>query len=485
MTINKIIKFRIILFLLLFMSVCFFFHKAIVPSGKIVYVNNFEKENYFLGKLSPGERVAMGDKKIENIIIANPVYFNLYTPRAFDKAVLKYRYKNICKIPLIETGALVDKNAWRYDLKPVENRLIDQLSLVWNEIREGDEILLVRPETLGGEAGTSYSNIKDFISNPPSFNQVAAYNYNLNLNYFLEDYHPSEFATQDIPALRGAYQFFVYLKNENLDLNFIFYDLNKNKDSDDFDIRLYFNNELIDFKHIEDDGNISDNGEFSRENNFHVYLANLPEGAYKIEVKANNDIITKTIKSAHKKMAFIHKLELFNSGNQDIKLYTDSNLIQATTIFPESLQTVKINENNLDINETYKQFEISTGNQGTSSEILLQKDGLILSGDGVFAFNPFSLINPKIKKADYNLDVNKAGINYIIAKYKTPQKIGEWSMAEVEIDLAQAYRENNKNSFIISAPALKQKDKKKLYFDLIEIELNGRSLRDKINNLWN
>ncbi|MCK5320575.1 hypothetical protein KAJ61_04250 [Candidatus Parcubacteria bacterium] len=485
MTINKIIKFRIILFLLLFASVCFFFYKAIIPSGKIIYTNNFEKENYFLGKLSPNERLATGDKKIENIIIANPVYFNLYTPRTFDKAILKYRYKNTAKTPLIETGVLVDKNAWRYDLQPVENRLIDQLSLVWNQIRDGDEMLLIRPETLGGEYGINYSGIKDFILNPPEFNKIAAYNYNLSFNYILDDYQPSESITQDIPALRGAYQFFVYLKNEDLYLDFIFYDLNKNKDSDDFDIRLYFNDELIDFKRIEDDNNISDNGEVSKENNFQFKLANLPEGAYKIEVKANNDIITKIIKSRHKKMAFIHKIELFNAGKEDIKLYTDSNSIQATTIFPESLQIIKVNENNFDINETYKQFEILTDNYGASSEILLQKDGLILSGDGVFAFSQYSLINPKIKKADYNLDVNKAGIDYIIAKYKSPLKTGEWSVAEVEIDLAQAYRENNKSSFIISAPALKQEYNKELYFDLIEIELSGRGLFDKINDFWN
>jgi len=485
MTINKIIKFRIILFLLLFMSVCFFFYRAIVPSGKIIYTNNFEKENYFLGKLSPSERLIASDKKTENIIIANPVYFNLYTSRTFDKAILKYRYKNTAKISLIETGVLVDKNAWRYDLRPVENRLIDQLSLVWNEIREGDETLLIRPETLGGEESASYSNIKDFISNPPSFDKIAAYNYNLNLNYIINNYQPNEIIAQNIPALRGAYQFFVYLKNEDLNLDFVFYDLNKNKDPDDFDIRLYFNDELIDSKHIEDDSNISDNGKISQESNFQFKLANLPEGTYKIEVKANNDIITKTIKSPHKKMAFIHKLELFNLGKQDIKFYTDSNLIQATTIFPESLQIVKVNKNNLDINETYKQFEILTDNQNTSSEILLQKDGLILSGDGVFAFSPYSLINPKIKKADYNLDVNKAGINYIIAKYKTPEKSGEWSIAEVEVDMAQAYRENGKSSFIISVPTLKQEDNKELYFDLIEIELSGRGLFDKINDFWN
>ena len=485
MTINKIIKFRIILFLLLLASICFFFYMVIVPSGKIVYINDFTKENYFLGKLSPAERLIAGDKKIENIIIANPVYFNLYTPRTFDKAILKYRYKNTAETPLVETGVLVDKNAWRYDLQPVENKLIDQLSLVWNEISDGDEMLLIRPEILGGEAGINYSGIKDFISNPPGFDKIAAYNYNLNLNYFLEDYQPNEVIVQNTPALRGAYQFFVYLKNEDLDLDFIFYDLNKNKDSDDFDIRLYFNDELIDFKHIEDDGNATDNGKASHESSFHFKLANLPEGAYKIEVKANNDIITKTIKSPHKKMAFIHKIELFNAGNQDIKLYTDSNSIQATTIFPESLQVIKINENILDINETYKQFEILTDDNSTSSEILLQKDGLTLSGDGVFAFEPFSLINPKIKKADYNLDVNKLGIDYIIAKYKSPKKTDEWSVAEVEIDLAQAYRENNKNSFIISAPALKQEDKKELYFDLIEIELSGRSLFDKINDFWN
>ena len=105
---------------------------AVVPSGKITYVYDFKKDNYFISKLTPDARVEERQNNKQKII-GDPVYFSLRTPRRFNKAKLTLKYKR-CKqepqcapanLPIIEVGALVDKTVWRYDLEPIENYIME------------------------------------------------------------------------------------------------------------------------------------------------------------------------------------------------------------------------------------------------------------------------------------------------------------------------------------------------------------------------
>ena len=87
--------------------------------GKITYKNNFKIENFFIGKLTPRERVNEPKNGVQSII-GDPVYFNLWTPRKFEKAkvILKYK-RQIANTyndqaaqninPIIELGVLSDK----------------------------------------------------------------------------------------------------------------------------------------------------------------------------------------------------------------------------------------------------------------------------------------------------------------------------------------------------------------------------------------
>ncbi|MCX6796691.1 MAG: hypothetical protein NTW06_04320, partial [Candidatus Falkowbacteria bacterium] len=166
----SIIKFRIILWSLLGLVVLWLLYMGIVPSGKITYDTDFKNDNFFIKKLTPAERV---DEIKRNVppslfqsfgeasqkIIGDPVYFSLRTPRRFNSANIEIKYKNNSELPIIETGVLVDKIVWRYNTKPIENRVIDQLSVKWNMIKSGETIFLQREK--------KYKSVEEFLKNLP------------------------------------------------------------------------------------------------------------------------------------------------------------------------------------------------------------------------------------------------------------------------------------------------------------------------------
>ena len=198
-------------------------------------------------------------------------------------------------------------------------------------------------------------------------------------------------------------------------------------------------------------------------------------------------VITKNIITKQQKLAFINKLWLADGGNSNIVLYTDSREIRAQTVNPGSLQTIEAGGSELVIGETYKQFSVEVGEEPSSeaselSSVVLEKDDVILAGDGVFSFSESGFIDPKFKKVDANLDVNKDGINYVLANYKIPQDDGEWKIAQVEFDLKKAYSENGKYGFLISIPGLRADDGIDDYVEIgeIKIDLTGKSLFENL-----
>ncbi len=233
-----------------------------------------------------------------------------------------------------------------------------------------------------------------------------------------------------------------------------------------------------------DDGNSSDDKKSSELQKLDLTIPNLPEGVYKIELRVNDDIITKKIKTKQKITSFINKINIIKDDKTDIVLYTDSQKLEATTIYPDNLQIIKIANTELKVKESYKQFStILEASMATSGlqEIILEKDGLILSGNGMFSFREDALINPKFKKIDENLDLTDKKVKYILADYRRPENINAWKYSQIEIDLSRAYRENRTYSFIISIPGLKI-DVLDDFVELgkIEIELEGDTLSEII-----
>jgi hypothetical protein len=462
---------------------------GVVPSGNITYFHDFGKDSYFIRKLTPAERVEPIANESQKII-GDPVYFSLRTPRRFNQAKLTLEYRRSkcgdalpcfsTDILIIEAGLLVDKTVWRYDLKPIENKIIDQLALAWDVIKEGSTLLIQRPQA-GTTTEKKYNSIKEFLDNLPPREEIALYNYEIKEDYNIADYSTSSGQMTIAYSLRGPYQFYTYLKDEDLAVNFSLVDLNLNKDSDPVSVLLYYNNELIDTKQLADDGITNDGGRESDVRVFKFTQSNLPEGVYKVELKANDDIITKELTTRQQKLAFINKLWLFEGKGKDFALFTDSSELHAVTANPDSLQTIQTDDQELEIQETYKQYDLIIA--GTSTEIKLSKDDIILSGDGVFSFNRNNLINPSFKKVNSALNLVDKGINYVVAEYKTPSKQNNWLVSSASYDLTRGYRENGQYSFIISIPGLRTDDEIDDYIELgeIKVDLTGKTLLEKLH----
>ncbi|MDO8668028.1 MAG: hypothetical protein Q7K35_02930 [bacterium] len=463
---KTIIIIRIILWLILAATIGYFAYLKIVPSGKISFSHDFNKPSFFIGKLSPAERVEISQAGAE--VKGDPIYFSLRPPRRFEQASVTIKFKNTTDFPILEIGLLNDKISWSYDLKPLQNKIIDRLALAWPVVYGKNGARLIERER-------KYDTVEDFLSNLPASDEIALYNYSLKNNFLLNKYEAQKGKQSINYSFRGSYQFYTYLKNEDLDYVFNFTDLNINRDNDPVDIKVYSPDGLIRAEHIADDLAASS------ERQARIKISDLKEGIYRLSFIANDDIVTKNIESAQSQFSLINKVWLYDNNKKPLVLYTNSHMINAQTINPASLGKIKVGENILDLNETYKQLSSKVANQ--PAKIELAKDDIIISGDGVFSFAEAGLLDPRFKSIDKNLDINQEKINYILTNYKEPLKTEEWQIATAEFDLTKAYREDGKYQFLISIPGLKAEASSSgaIIIKEIKIDLSGTSLKQKFN----
>jgi hypothetical protein len=292
-------KARLLINIILVSVFVYLLWMGLIPFGAINYSYDFNKENSFISPLRPDVRLLERENGTQKII-ADPVYFNLHTPRKMKEAELKITYKSeTANAPIIEAGVMVDSVLWRYDLKPVQNKIIENLCKSWDKTIEGN-LLFCQKEK-------DFNSIDDFLASTTDSDSLVVYNYNLVRDYRINDYLPSdEVITIDYP-LMGAYQFYTYVKNETLDYQFYLLDQNKNRDEDRIDLNIYYNDLLIDTRHLPDDGNLTDNQKESEIRLLELKIPNLPEGVYKIELRVNNDIITNQIKTTQQITSFDKK----------------------------------------------------------------------------------------------------------------------------------------------------------------------------------
>lgn len=478
---KTVVTIRVILWAgLLFVSV-FFLWKGLGLGGEVVYSTDFKDGSGMISKLSPRDRLTESDDRgVE--IIGNPVYFSLQTPRQYSKAFLSYDFKNKGN-PKVETGLLVDGTLWRHKLKPLENSVLNKLIDRWDEIRNNKTILL--------QKNKKYETVESFLSDLPKRRKIALYNYDLDTDYIIDDYKPTSTVQKISTPLRGSYEFYTYIKNESLQFDFDFKDLNMNDDKDPVDLNLYYKDKLISSKHLSDDG-VGENTE--KEGNpgkISLDIPGLPEGVYKIELRVNDDIVTKEIITPQKKLSFAHKIRIFKDWDDVTKIYTDSNKLQSKIIKPGNLQKVLVESSTgtsaqeaLDINETFKQFEKNLDG-GSVYKLSLKKGGITLTGDGCFSLKEKALLNPSFKKV--NGGIFNSEVEYVLAKYEKPVSTDGWTKAATEFDLESAYRGGDKYGFIISVPGMKVDDNNKsgVLIKNVQIKLKGKSLIDKIKDFFN
>lgn len=465
-------RLRLLLFTALSVAVIFFVYKTIVPFGSITYKTKACDNSFFIQKLTPKDRVS-GD--CQDIIIGDPVYFNLHTPRTFNKATMQISYRTSGLNNLVEIGVLADTQK-HYRLQPLHNSILDNLD--WSAIEDNGVYLLQRQK--------QYASIDEFLKNAPNKSEILTYFYELPQNTTPPvSLHNDPGESIIDKQLRGTYQFYTYTYNGKLELTFAFNDLNINKDPDDIIINIYDSTgKVINHKELKDDRGGEETRTLLDVGSLNLDTQNLKGGFYKVEVATDDDIITHSITHHQPVISFISRLWIMpaNNGQQAATLYTDASQISISTLNPKSLQDVKINKDTLLVNETYRQFFATT--QQDVNKIELARSDVILAGNGVFSFQQSNLYNPNYNKLSRNTDLEN--INYIITTYK-PVEPGEWHTKTVNFNLKDSFRQDGSYGFIISVPGLISDDDINDYVQLgeIDIELTGRSLLEKIKDMIN
>jgi len=418
-------------------------------------------------------------------LIGDPVYFSLFTPRPFNSAVVTIVYRDhlSSSTPLVELGLLRDKVTRRYELKPLDNKILDTLMAAGGWRREGETIFWqangAYADLNAFQADLDAGQLKDCSSGPNAC--LAVYNYALTFPYNL----PKETTVSPLELkqpLRGAEDFYVYVSNNQLRLDFNFVDLNQDKAPDPITVNLYRGGELVNSQFLPDDNPRPASG-ISENKTLSLKETNLSPGVYKVEVKITDDVVIKNLKSSVGKLAFINKVWPV-STNGDLKLFTDANYLQAKAFTPASLQTLFFAGQDFSLSVPYEQFTFTSASPAPVKEIKLTKDDVILENNGVFSWSAISLFDPTLKKVDSHFVLTPA-IKYIVAAYQPPSENEGWQTAQTEFDLVGAYRENGRYGFLISIPGLRAEDGTGDYLEIkeIKVELTGRTLWQKIKAL--
>jgi len=210
---------------------------------------------------------------------------------------------------------------------------------------------------------------------------------------------------------------------------------------------------------------------------------NLPAGLYRLEIISDNQVEISQINSPSDKMSFINKLSLSGLSTPP-PLFTDIDNLHLKTVNAESLGPVYFAGQENAFDQVYTQF-IFSENQSRFKKIVLPAGGIDLEGSGVFSWSPAAIINPGLTKLDRYFNPSSSQINYILAAYKQPEEKNGLMRASASFDLKGLLRNNGKYDFLISIPGLDGKQGDERYLDIrsIKIELEGKSLWQKILSL--
>ena len=449
---DKIFKFAI--FLIPIIIIIYVLYMNIAPFGQnISLFHEPEEEQKFLGPLT---RVTNSTIEGTNhLVLANGlVYFDEKIQGGTDKVNVKIKFYN--QFPeesqVLKLGAK-DREDWHYIYKTLYNPLLDSLNM--NLIKEGSLRLYQKEK--------KFTRISDFLNNLP-LNSIIATDQNLEQKInLISNYKPSTFVIDY--ALRGTHNFYVYVKGD-LKVDVIKRDINWYENEEILNINLYsLDNTLISSSIVNDDGIIkADKKASTKDQSGSLFVNNLQEGVYRLELNNNGDMIIKKITINQNKIVtnslFLADSEIYNLKVVPRMIYTKSNRNSELTFktwHAEGFQNVKINNKIINISKRAEDINFELKPNNDFYEITTEKNDLIISSINYFSFTKDSYFEPfKYKVVSIKNDAEwlKKNVNYIYTDYTTPIREGNWIIGEATFNINETYIKGNKLNFLINAPHL-------------------------------
>ncbi len=473
---------------LLLIFVLTLLYLKIVPSGQINYSRTWPRGlasgKGFIYNFKPGERMDITDPSLLKMI-GDPLYFSLSTPRAFSTAKVTITYQDslASSTPIIELGVLKDPVTGSYELKPVENKIIDQIASLWLKVpaleNNNSQILLL-------QKNDSYPNLESFLEDLNSRNLrdcpngpescLAIYNYN-----FVSNYQPNEpvaisIYTFDHPV-RGAHQLYLYLPAGQHVLSLSAVDLNLDTEPDPIIVKLSQDGREVASHTLLDDREEL-NGIVSHQLNIEVPVFS-QGNLFKLDLRASDDIVISSLTFPTDRFVFINRIWPV-SGKENFQVFTDASHLQIKTFNPASLGTISYGGNEHEIDQTYKQINLFSDQ--AVSEIIIPQDDIIIETNGVFSLTKQGIFNPTIPKIDRFFKLSSE-VKYVLANYQRPSNYDNVKQSSAELTLADADRQDGKYTFLISVPGLGADTPDSfLEINKITVELRGVNIWQKIKS---
>ncbi len=447
--------------------------KNLVLDGKLTIESDLTEKQAMISVLYPEHRT---ERQNDYFIINNePIYFNVRSPIKFDKAEVEIEFKNNDQ-EIINLGIKTLEEGWDFKNYTLYNETLNEID--WPQISDDLNTLYQRQK--------NFNNLNDFLKVSNTIEGVSAYDFDLGENFLIPNYAPNHQEIKIEKCLRGEHKFYTYLKNEALDFDFKIQDINRTDGEDPLIISVYNPyDKKIYSKIISDDGLIEKTDPASLPRYLSIYIPDLEEGVYKIELQANDDIFIRQINTKQQKIVFIDRLYLcdsaeYSDGFIDLQLkpsqiYTNGRLISFYTAHTAGLQTISLDNRQIYISQKHQWFRIKS--QPQLSQIYIPKNDLKISTRGIFALEKDQYFNPEIiDLRDYS-DITE--VDYIIARYQEPQTTeNNWLKNKVVFDLQNAKIENNNLKFMLSSPNLNI-DGQKIDINKIKVSLTKNQPRNK------
>jgi hypothetical protein len=414
-----------------------------VPSGTFVVKHAVGERPPFIDALQPHARV-----RPPGTIVGDPVTFFVHPQRPFDTVETEVWFKDD-GAPIVELGGLSDAQAQAYDLKPLENKLIDDSK--WSRLDDGGIVLLQRHKT--------YASIGDFLSNPPPRSQIATSHYSLARPFRIPGYVASTGVRTTEASWRGSEALKTYVKNETLAFSFAYQDMNRVDGEDPVSIVVTDENGTpVAEARADDDGDVSSDGRASALKRIEVNVPNLPEGVYKVELRVDSDIFFRSYATSEQKVAFLNGIFLadevgYHEPARAATFFTEGKHLTFSTTHAAGVQEVQVGSHAVAVNEPYAKVSYDVPENGVV-QVTAPKGDLLVEGNGHFAFSPAEYFDPDPVSLDWNADLDRLGVNDVIADYVSPKQVDGWTVADVSFDTRLLVEDQGAWKFAFSVPGV-------------------------------
>ena len=447
----------------------------------------------FVHGFRPAARVGSIQEDIDGAkyyeLTGDPVYLSVTPPGNYESIDVDV-WLDANDQPLVEFGATVNADAGQIDLKPMTNSVIDDLD--WMEVSEGDLHLLQRSK--------DYESIDALLNDPPPLAQIATYNYDLPEDENMpRAWTGGPGARMANASLRGFHEYTTVTDGRGLSISAEYMDMNRNPGADPVAIRVWQDGDLVAEVEAEDDGVERDTNVSLGRETISLDAPGLQEGLVKVELNAGNDVYWRRVEQNLPKMTFTKNVFVgdevgYLDEPREVVLYTDAQHMTFFTRHAEGVQTISVGDQKLEIAIPHEHYNIENSNTGVTRVVIPKGDMLVVT-DGRVSFSRNAFFNPFPVQLDDRTNLDKLGVNYVIAKYSEPEKRGRWSVGEALFWLPALERESDtvygevltdgSYRFVVSLPHVEEREAS---IDIHRIDMTfkreARTVGDILSRVW-